>query len=433
MFRSTLYTKILLHQTTLTQETRYSENLYTRGLPQEDAITQETLCTKELLRQTVFTPEDFLRRKMFTPRTFRTFKPENFEHEERFTPKNFYTRRPLHQNLFTPNPHSYTSEIRYKRKTNQTMKYLHQELCCTRGNLNPIAEETSCTKKLCLQTTFRQSVLHQNPFPPQDSYTTSFYTRQLLHQRALHQIIRYCLHRKPLGLTPKTFSHEELCWPRETKFPRFLRHCFTFLRSLSVISFVRSTRRYMTEMTCQVRHVNIVRVFPNNNSVCAMRFMRDFGRCTEPAPWSFAGGLRRPTRRHLRCLRPVSPPAFTGWSKENPKSGWRHFSKTNPIEVFWCTHFIAYTRNHSQQATFTPEGLYTRNLTHQRTFTPNLLKTKGAFHQRALTPAGFFTPKGFLKQKVSTPGYFYNRRLFYSTSHQRSFIPEHLRGSPAYV
>ena len=310
MFRSTLYTKILLHQTTLTQETRYSENLYTRGLPQRDAIKQETLCTKELLRQNAFTPEDFLRRNMFTPRTFRTFIPENFEHEERFTPKNFHTRRPLHQNLFTPNPHSYTSEIRYKRKTNQTMKYLHQELCCTRGNLNPIAEETSCTKKLCLQTTFRQSVLHQTPFPPQDSYTTSFYTRQLFHQRALHQIIRHCLHRKPLGLTPETFSHEELCWPGETKFPKFLRHCFTFLRSLSVISFVRSTRRYMTEMTCQVRHVNIVRVFQNNNSVCAMRFMRDFGRCTEPTR-RFASSVRRAKTPHPTSS-PVSPPAFAG-------------------------------------------------------------------------------------------------------------------------
>lgn len=137
----------------------------------------------------------------------------------------------------------------------------------------------------------RLLILQQTAFTPGTFYILlhifspeTFYTRQLLHQRALHQIIRYCLHRKSLGLTPKTFSHEELCWPRETKFPRFLRHCFTFLRSLSVISFVRSTRRYMTEMTCQVRHVNIVRVFPNNNSVCAMRFMRDFGRCTEPAP-----------------------------------------------------------------------------------------------------------------------------------------------------
>ena len=50
-----------------------------------------------------------------------------------------------------------------------------------------------------------------------------------------------------------------------------------------------------------------------------------------------------------------------------------------------------YTRNHSQQATFTPEGLYTRNLIHQGTLTPNPLKTNSAFHQRALTPEGSYT------------------------------------------
>ena len=79
MFRSTVYTKILLHQTTLTQETRYTENLYTGGLSQQNAIKPETLYTKKLLRQTAFTPEDFLHPNMFTPRPFRTFIPENFE------------------------------------------------------------------------------------------------------------------------------------------------------------------------------------------------------------------------------------------------------------------------------------------------------------------------------------------------------------------
>ena len=173
MFRSTLYTKILLHQTTLTQETRYSENLYTRGLPQRDAIKQETLCTKELLRQNAFTPEDFLCRNMFTPRTFRTFIPENFEHEERFTPKNFHTRRPLHQNLFTPNPHSYPLQ-----EKNQS----DNEVFTPGALLHQRQFEPNC----------RRNLLHQKTLPP-NNFSPKCFTPdpvsapRLLHHQLLHQ------------------------------------------------------------------------------------------------------------------------------------------------------------------------------------------------------------------------------------------------------
>ena len=289
------------------------------------------------------------------------------------------------------------------------MKYLHQEVCCTRGNLNPIAEETSCTKKLCLQTTFRQSVLHQNLFPPQDSYTTSFYTRQLLHQRALHQIIRYCLHRKPLGLTPKTFSHEELCWPGETKFPRFLRHCFTFLRSLSVISFVRSTRRYMTEMTCQVRHVNIARVFPNNNSVCAMRFMRDFGRCTEPAPWSFASSVRWPKTPHPRSS-PLSPPGvsprFHRLKQGEPEKRMETLFQNQPkwsvlMHAFHCLH----------KEPFTAGNFYSRRSLHQKSYTPKNVYTKPSKNKGRVPPKSSYTSMFFYTKRFFTAKGFYTRLL----------------------
>lgn len=109
----------LVHQNTCTPDDPYTRtplhrNLYTRGLPQQDAIKQETLYVKELLWQTAITPADFLHRNMFTPRTFRTFIPEHFEHEGRITLKSLHTRRLLLYTLGFSTEALHTTELLYQ-------------------------------------------------------------------------------------------------------------------------------------------------------------------------------------------------------------------------------------------------------------------------------------------------------------------------------